>query len=159
MRPYANNAEKILAAMPGTKEQIADRTGLSEDTVRNTLGKYLRPPNGPKRAFISDWCRLSRGGRGSAVYSAGDLPDVEYQKTDISEYNREYGRQRRAQAQKERRARAKEEAKTQPAVQKPKIPWQDRVEAARKRQLADEYCKLAASEQQTPFSALFAGQA
>jgi hypothetical protein len=64
-----------LAVLPGTRAQIASRTGLSREGLR----KRLRILRDEKQVFIGGWERLPDGEFGChwiPVYHAGPGPDV-----------------------------------------------------------------------------------
>lgn len=63
----------ILASEPMTLRQLADKLGLSLDSLyiyRNRLS------SAPKRIYVSGYS--DTGARPAPLYAAGDLPDVEY---------------------------------------------------------------------------------
>lgn len=66
---------RVLAALPGTRAQIAARTGLK----RTWLRELLRALRNDQQAHIGAWERLPEGERGLRwipVYYAGPGPDV-----------------------------------------------------------------------------------
>lgn len=73
--PHPNRA-KILEAMPGTAEQISDKTGVPLRTVRNWL-KILRTSD-PKPCYIGGWKHVNGASKPSAIYKVGNRKDTVY---------------------------------------------------------------------------------
>lgn len=73
-----NSEKAVLDALADdahlTTEQLAAATGLNPHTVkRNTMLLHREP----RQIYIWDWTRGSHGGRGDAVWAAGDDEDAE----------------------------------------------------------------------------------
>lgn len=67
------NLAKILAAMPGTCEDFAKRTGLNIRTVRGWI--KLKRDVQPRIFHISGWRHVQKSSKPAAVYSRGDRAD------------------------------------------------------------------------------------
>jgi predicted ArsR family transcriptional regulator len=82
----------ILAALPGSSPEIAQKTGISGSTVRKHI-QELREQE-PKRIYIMGWSRKTVG-KFVAVYAIGDKPDkaCPFQKLTMKQKNKRAWRQ------------------------------------------------------------------
>lgn len=72
MRKQDHNRAVVLAALPGTQREIADRTGLGLATV----WRWLEGLYAAREAFIGAWVLPPHGGPVTGVWQAGNQRHV-----------------------------------------------------------------------------------
>ena len=67
-----NFREFVLGAMPGTKADIVNKSGVSQAAVL----RWVRLLHAERKIFIASWKPHPRAGAAMAVYAVGNLPDA-----------------------------------------------------------------------------------
>lgn len=100
-KPEDYRPKAILGAMPGTIQEIVERTGFTRDMVKHHLSKLRDEKD--KHCYVGKWGRFKENNQPIPVFYVGNLPDIDPpEKKSQAIYSRRYRRNIRRAIEKAR---------------------------------------------------------